>query len=819
MLECDSMTIDTACSGSLISVDLACRYLDTGDADGAIVAGNNLYMSPEHNMDASAMNSAASPTGRCWTFDARADGYIKAEAVNAIILKRLDDAIRDGDPIRAVIRGSSTNSDGWTPGIASPSSDAQASAIRRAYARAGISNFGDTAYLECHGTGTLAGDPVETKAAATVFSQGRTTPLRIGSVKSNIGHSEPAAGISGMLKTILAIENGIIPGNPTFEIPNPNIDFKALHVAPSKSACTWPQGMLKRASVNSFGYGGSNAHTILEHPTVLAACYRTPNVSSYAAVQDDFLASDDEGIVPKRVFLLSANDEASLKALAKSYVRHLSNPAVSVKSLDLAYTLSERRTKHFHRGYLISRDTDFKENQFTYGKLQSSAPKFGFVFTGQGAQWPRMGRELLESFPIAKRVVQELDAALQTLAEPPRWSLLAELTQRRTPEHMRQPEFSQPLVTALQLALLAVLDDWGVHPQAVVGHSSGEIAASTAAGLLTREEAIKVAYFRGKASLAVCTQKLGMLAVGIGQLHVEEYLKATPSVKIACINSSKSVTLSGQSEDLQLLEATIKADGHFARLLQVELAYHSDYMTEIASHYLRMLIDECPNLGTTDVNGEVKFYSTVIGAQMKTGTDAEYWFCNMICPVQFSQGLECLIKEGGVDHLIELGPSGALAGPISQIKQSIGGSATSIEYSAALARGADSIKPLFDMAGRMFFTGAPIDYMKVNQISSGDQPKVIVDLPNYHWNHSTKYWHESLSSRDWRYRKFPIHDLLGSKVLGTSWSNPSFRRVLRLNNVPWLKDHRVRLHIELHFTNRTNSLRSALMLSFQLQAI
>jgi acyl transferase domain-containing protein len=179
-------------------VDLACRYLDSGDADGAIVAGNNLYMNPEHNMDASAMNSAASPSGRCWTFDARADGYIKAEAINTIILKRLDDAIRDGDPIRAVIRGSSTNSDGWTPGIASPSSDAQAAAIRRAYARAGITNFGDTAYLECHGTGTLAGDPIETKAAASVFSQDRELPLRIGSVKSNIGHSEPAAGISGM---------------------------------------------------------------------------------------------------------------------------------------------------------------------------------------------------------------------------------------------------------------------------------------------------------------------------------------------------------------------------------------------------------------------------------------------------------------------------------------------------------------------------------------------------------------------------------------------------------------------------------------------
>lgn len=283
------MTIDTACSGSLISVDLACRYLDTGDVDGAIVAGCNLYMNPEHNMDQSAMNATASPTGRCWTFDARADEYIKAEAINTIILKRLDDAIRDGDPFRGVIRGSATNSDGRTPGIANPSADAQAAAIRRAYARAGISDFTSTAYLECHGTGTLAGDPIEVKAAASVFSHERPLPLRIGSVKSNVGHSEPAAGISGVIKTVMAIESGVIPGNPAFEIPNPNIDFKASRVVLSKTVTPWPEGMLRRASVNSFGYGGSNAHAIIEHPRILMPDFEAPNVCSYLADEDFFL--------------------------------------------------------------------------------------------------------------------------------------------------------------------------------------------------------------------------------------------------------------------------------------------------------------------------------------------------------------------------------------------------------------------------------------------------------------------------------------------------------------------------------------------------
>ena len=218
-----SMTIDTACAGSLVSVDVACRYLQTQQIDGAVVAGANLYLSPDQNQDMGAMRVTSSATGRCHTFDAKADGYCKAEAVNAIILKRLDDAIRDRDPIRGVIRGTSTNSDGWTPGIASPSADAQAVAIRAAYSAAGIDNFNNTGYLECHGTGTLAGDPIEVAAAASVFSPTRSAdnPLIIGSVKSNIGHSEPAAGINGLLKTVLAVEKGIIPGNPTFVDPNP----------------------------------------------------------------------------------------------------------------------------------------------------------------------------------------------------------------------------------------------------------------------------------------------------------------------------------------------------------------------------------------------------------------------------------------------------------------------------------------------------------------------------------------------------------------------------------------------------------------------
>ncbi|KAI0601372.1 hypothetical protein F4775DRAFT_582241 [Biscogniauxia sp. FL1348] len=822
-----SMTIDTACSGSLISLDVACRYLHSGDADGAIVAGCNLYMSPEHNMDQSAMISAASPTGRCWTFDARADGYIKAEAVNALILKRLDDAIRDGDPIRAIIRGTSTNSDGWTPGIASPSADAQALAIKRAYERAGITKLQETAYLECHGTGTLAGDPIECRAATSIFSVSRSVDdlLRIGSVKSNIGHSEPAAGVSGILKAVLACERGIIPGNPTFEIPNPNIDFHASKLLPSKVSTPWPQGKIRRASVNSFGYGGSNAHAIVEHPDILLPGYQPTFVTSYAAQTTDFLQDDEDDDEERRLLVFSANEEGSLRSYIKHLIRHLANPTVNIQSADLAHTLAERRTRHFHRAYVVSESTRFKENQVIFGKPLPTN-RIGFVFTGQGAQWPQMGRELIQNFPVAKRTIEKLDSELQLLSEPPNWSLVKELTESRSAEHLRLPEISQPLVTALQLGLLALLRDWGLKPSAVIGHSSGEIASAVAAGFLSQEEGIKVAYFRGKAAKDIqiaqtngngCSlsngkdingkkpngvvngtshapdvnpPEFGMLAVGLGpDDDALQCLDSFPRVRIACRNSPKSVTLSGETRYLQVLQDKLKADGHFARLLMVNVAYHSEYVSDIAARYRKLLVKNCPGLQAERNSCDVRFFSTVHGTSIANGCNIDYWVANMISPVLFDDGLRAMITDDSIDHLIELGPSGALAGPINQIKQAIGSAAASVEYSATLSRTTDSSRPLYDLAGKMFISGVDIDMAKVNALDI--RARTIIDLPSYQWNHSVKYWHESLASRDWRYRPFPVHDLLGTKVLGTSWNAPSWRRILRLKNVPWIRDHKL----------------------------
>ncbi|KAB8293815.1 hypothetical protein EYC80_009297 [Monilinia laxa] len=745
-----SMTIATACSGSLVGLDVACRYLHSREINAAIIASSNLYLNPEHGMDLGSVKNTHSPTSLCHTFDIDADGYVKAEAVTSIIVKRLSDAIRDRDPIRAVIRGSATNSDGRTPGIASPSAEAQSAAIRAAYANAGITNLNDTTYLECHGTGTQAGDPIEVEGAAAVFSATRSTdkPLIIGSIKSNIGHSEPSAGISGILKTVMAMENGIIPGNPTFIKPSPKIDFAGLKVKASRGAIPWPETSIRRASLNSFGYGGSNAHVILEQPSFPDGPHHT---TSYLSDSDDFTLDDDDSEHPYTL-IVSANDNASLKANNKALCNHMINPGVKANLEDLAYTLSERRTKLWHRAYITTRNTNIDEYDFV-------------------------------------KILKDLDDALQSIPDPPNWFLLRELTEVRTAEHFRQPEFSQPLVTALQLCIIEILQRWGIKPQSVVGHSSGEIAAAYAAGFLDQATAIRAAYYRGRAAVNrkhEADSDVGMLAVGLGAEALSPYLeKHTGQAWIACFNSPRSLTVSGKLNALEPLAQELKADGHFARLLQVDLAYHSELMGVIGEEYEELLKTNFACLGGSS---DVTMFSSVTGSKKTATADALYWKTNMISPVRFDEALSGMLSdENAPKYLIEIGPSGALAGPVSQVLKSLPDD-TSISYSPSWSRGQNAGKTIFELAGRLFVAGHDIIFTDVNQYTD---TKTIIDLPNYTWNHSVKYWHENKASKDWRFKQFLNHDLLGSKIIGTTWKSPTWRKLLNLADVPWLKDHKM----------------------------
>ncbi|QKX62342.1 uncharacterized protein TRUGW13939_09501 [Talaromyces rugulosus] len=800
-----SVTLDTACSGSLVGLDLACRSLQAGEVNMAIVAASNLYLNPDHVMDMGSVGQAHSPTALCHTFDADADGYCKAEAVGCLIVKRLPDALRDRDPIRAIVRGTASNSNGrtrGTGGIAQPSGEMQAAAMRAAYTNAGITNFNDTAFLECHGTGTPAGDPEEVNGAASVFSPTREEqrPLIIGSIKSNIGHSEPAAGISGLIKIILAMENGVIPGNPTFIKPSPKIDFTGNKVKATRVAIPWPdQGYpVRRASINCFGFGGSNAHAVIDQPD---ESIRSSHMSSYLGDTEDEENNEDtdpEAREPVRPYLLvlSANDAVALKANVSVLCNHMANLGVDAPLADLAYTLSERRSQLWHRAILTTDTTNnLDDRAFSLGKKLAHTPKVCLVFTGQGAQWPQMGKELLAKFPQTRDILTELDAVLQAQPDPPTWSLEVELSQPRSPEHLRLPEFSQPLVTALQLCILSLLESWGVKPSAVVGHSSGEIAAAYAAGFLDRASAIKAAFYRGHAAVrrqADTDSNVGMLAVGLGPEQTQPFLDKHSGAWIACYNSPSSVTISGYRNTLEALEKDIKATGHFARLLQVDLAYHSPLMDIVSDEYGNLLRGDGKFRAINKDNAapEVNMYSSVTASKMNMPADVEYWTANMVSPVRFSEVLRDLIVSETPDMLIEVGPSGALAGPVAQVlkDKNLPGS-KDVSYHTTWARGDGALQALLNVAGRLFMAGAPIDIAAVN--GGYTDRRAIVDLPNYQWNYTSRYWHENAASVDWRTKRYITHDLLGSKIPGTSWKAPTWRKKLDLADVPWLKDHRM----------------------------
>ncbi|CEJ62150.1 hypothetical protein PMG11_10658 [Penicillium brasilianum] len=792
-----SMSIDTGCSGSLVAVDAACRYISSGDINMAIVAAANLFLSPEHLMNEGSMGFIHSPTGLCHTFDEKADGYVKAEGINCIILKRLGDALRDCDPIRAVIRGWSTNSDGNTLGISTPDAKSQAACIKSAYKCAGIENLGATSYIECHGTGTPAGDATELNGLSLAFKgvlQGNA-PLQIGSIKSNIGHSEPAAGLSGLIKAILCLENGTIPGNPTLLTPHPDLDFEKLRMLPSRMARPWPSVPVRRAGVNSFGYGGSNSHVIVDEATPhLNRFTGTSHVSSYSSIIDIF-ADDDTGPITRPYIIpLSGFNQSSLEGNCQRLVRHLAHMEVQIKVEDLAYTLAARRTHFPFRAYAVMSNPKLNMESFALGKMSLQSPKIAFVFTGQGAQWPgKLGSDLIRMFPLAEKILRQLDLVLQSFENPPSWSLFEKFIEPQDQKMPDVPALSQPLLTAIQIILVCLLESWGVSPKSVIGHSAGEVASAYAAGFLTQEEAIKLAFYRGY-STQTCqnnaNDQYGMLAVGLGPNDVQEYLKDSENqVQIACFNSPSSITLSGTMDALVDLKQKLEDDKRFCRLLNINKAYHSRFIQPTAEMFANFVQRDSPAARTG--NHDVKMFSTVSGHRLDTIFHDTHWKNNMMLPVQFTQSCSDMLLDGDAPTvLIELGPSNALKGPVAQIQTDIFGDKHCAQYFPAFVKSDNPVEGIFDLAGSLYLTGAPIALDKFNG-STTTKPRHIVDLPNYSWDYSTKYWHENQSSKDWRMRLFPHHELLGTKILGSSWDRPSWKRTFRLRDVGWMTDHQL----------------------------
>ncbi|KAE8404371.1 thiolase-like protein [Aspergillus pseudonomiae] len=682
-----SLCLDTACSSSLVAVHEAIQQLRSGGSRVAVAAGTNLTIDPTMYVALSKLHML-SPTARCRMWDSKADGYARGEAVVAV----------DGDSIECVIRETGVNQDGRTAGITMPSARAQAALIRDTYRRAGLdpeSPWDRCQLFEAHGTGTQAGDPQEAEAIATAFfgsgSHSSDEKLSVGSVKTLIGHTEGSAGIAGLLKVSLALQHAVMTPNLHFEKLNPKIEPFYSHLRIPLGVEPWPEvrdGQPRRASVNSFGFGGTNAHAIVESTDHLP----TPKSEHHPGTQN---------LIP---FTFSANSDRGLTRIIQSYLKHLKEHP-SICPFDLSYTLSCRRSALPVKVAWPASDIEtlcLRMEEWLAGATKEGIENCGTRSkTGQGAQWSGMGCELVKSYLPAQHTLKRLDESLQSLPEDsrPQWTILNALMSTTDDEHMMRPAFSQTLCTAVQIVLVDLLRAAGVIFAGLVGHSSGEIAAAYAGGFLNASDCIRIAYYRG-----LCVEKSAWTCPEEAMAKCESN-EFAGRVQVAARNSSSSVTLSGDRDAIVSLQEFYANQGTFARLLKVNTAYHSSHMHHCAGEYRRVL-ERCRiQPQATDREGGSWISSVYSSTIMQPGDKlrADYWVDNMINPVLFSQALRTAIQTREPYHFVlEVGPHPALKGPVLETFQDATGA--SLPFSGTLYRGKDDCKALSDTFCKIWTT-------------------------------------------------------------------------------------------------------------------
>ncbi|KAJ8116684.1 hypothetical protein OPT61_g1936 [Boeremia exigua] len=815
-----SMHIDTACSGSMVALDMACSSLRSRDSSMTLVAGSNLMLSPVCSLMLSRMNFL-SPDSLCYSFDHRANGYARGEGIIVMVLKRLSDALESGDTIRAVIRASGTNQDGRTPGLTQPSATAQEQLIRSVYAKAGL-DFALTRYVEAHGTGTPVGDPIEIKAIGRVFrsSRNKDEPLYVGSIKANIGHLEGGSGLAGVLKAIMMLERGAIPPNANFEKPHPDIDTDFYHVRIPTEVVQWPTEGLRRISVNSFGFGGTNAHVVIDDAhhylklNSLTGIWRTVSLPSSSVLNIDEghgTPSEDISTAAEgcKLLVLSAGDEKSLGRTRKNILQYYRQKVLGGRSsvTDLANTLATRRSDLLWRSYMVIDPTASNpETEMAASKPYRSSQQNGiaFVFTGQGAEYPKMGLELMQ-FPVFKETIDILDRMLADLGCT--WSLIDVLHGN---DNINQPQYSQPVCTALQIALIELLADFGIRPSVVTGHSSGEIAAAYCAGAFSMAAACKIAFYRGLLASRLketTTVRGGMISTNLSTEEVPAFVEQafagssiSPSLTVACVNSPKNVTISGDEVAIDVLKEALQQKKIFAVKLSTGIAYHSPAMEAIAAEYADLI-------GTIEPDHTRKQMTPMVSS-MKGGpveamelSTASYWVKNLLSPVLFDSALNVLLnvnnnrqlgtrRQRPVYDLIEIGPHSALRRPCEDILEPHPRKAE-VRYTSVLSKNSPATRGVLELVGTLFATGYPVDVTKVNQ--RGRIPikasKCLVDLPGYPFDWSQTYWHESRISRNYRLRgEVPKH-VLGARCADWTPLQPRWRKVINAREMPWVADH------------------------------
>ncbi|KAM7216063.1 Acyl transferase domain containing protein [Rhypophila decipiens] len=727
-----SLTVRTACSASLYALHLACQAVQKSSIIGPRW-GSKLESQPIQRMYATGALSVDA-LSKAFDADADADGYARAEAVNMVFVKRLDDALRDGNPVRAILRATAVNSDGKTRGITRPSSAAH---------------------------------------------EASTTKL------PNMGHSEGASGLTSLIKCVLALERKAIPPNIKFDKPNPNIPFDQGKLRVPTDVIPWPKDRRERVSINSFGVGGANAHAIIDS----AASFGLPAAGGGDRLHSIYVSLP---AIDTTLLVFTANHPNSLQQHIEDHREYIAEHPGTLD--DVAYTLGMRREHLAHRAFALASSSGTENAGITVSapcKVTSPVPEVVFVFTGQGAQWATMGANLIRNYPSAMDDLAAMDDSLSSLGPDlsPGWTLADELGRPEETSRVHKAELSQPLCAAIQIVIVNLLQRWGISPVAVIGHSSGEIAAAYACGAMTIHEAIICAYLRGKVTALGSTTKVGgMAAIGLGSEHVQIFLSAVGGVTVACENSPSSTTISGDKEKVLEVLKMVQAEhpNLFARMLKVDMACHSHHMEELGEQYEHLL---GPHISKYD-DPFIPFFSTVTGTNIDISNklDARYWRTNLESPVRFKPSLKELIshRRSNKTVLVEIGPHSALSGPIRQIVQDLGAT-DHVSYLATLTRGSNDTKALLTTVGHLFCQGHHIRFDALNPRGG----RVLTDLPTYPWNRDARYWHETRLSYESRMPKFPHHELLGSRIVGLSGLEPSWRNLFRLDTVPWCRDHKV----------------------------
>ncbi|MEO1084406.1 MAG: type I polyketide synthase, partial [Acidobacteriota bacterium] len=716
-----SLTVDTACSGSLVAIHLACQSLRSGEASLALAGGVSVNLQPESDLFFSKAGALA-PDGRCKTFDHRADGIVRSDGAAVVVLKTLSAALADGDRIHAVIRSSGMNQDGRSDGIMAPSGRAQEELLRRVYDEAGV-DPSDVQYVEAHGTGTSLGDPIEATALGNVLGRadGRARDLVVGSIKSNFGHTEAAAGVAGLLKVVLALKHRTIPPTLNFEAANPLLADDSLRLHIPTEAMDWPRPDVPLvAGVSGFGFGGTNAHLVVEEARFEA---------SLPAAQE---APSELPAV--RLLPLSARSEHSLRQLADDWASYLAGGDIPLD--DAIHTARHRRTHFEHRLAVSAGDVDELAGRlarFAKGDVPGGLsvghspsgrrPQLVFAFAGQGFYQAGMGSELAAAEPVFREVLDACDRSFRRHVE---WSLIEEMWRPEESSRLHEVDVAQPAIFTMQVALATLYRSYGVEPTAIVGQSLGEVAAAHISGALDLDDAVDVIYHRCRLLKTVAGQ--GKVAVvGLSREDTEAVLVDFGDRVVVAGNSSPHTTVvAGDVAPVEALLEALEAREIFCRaVVGIEAAAHSPQMDPLRGPLVEHLS------GIQPKSTSVPFFSTVATRRMRgEQLDPEYWGRNLREPFRFAEVVERLLT-GRQDTFLELSPHPMLRDPIRQCMAKVDRTGHAM---AARRRDRGEVEHLQDTLGQLYALGQAIRWEKIEPRQG--RP---VALPHYPWQRQ-RFW-------------------------------------------------------------------------------